>query len=80
MEPTENETPAEATADAEPQPVRTEDGIQYFDGSVVKILADGSEAVSDHLAPGEKLRRDTEAEKRYTVGHHSQAAVTGVRA
>ena len=31
---------------------------QFFDGTVVKIDTDGNEVMSDHLLPGEKLRRD----------------------
>lgn len=38
--------------------------IQFFDGSVVKIDKDGNEVFSDHLAPGEELRRPSA--ERYT--------------
>lgn len=30
---------------------------QFFEGTVVKIDADGNEVMSDHLLPGETLRR-----------------------
>ncbi len=39
--------------------------IKFFDGTVAKIDKFGNEVLSDHLAPGEKLRRETEAGKRY---------------
>lgn len=31
---------------------------QVFDGTIIKIDADGNEVMSDHLLPGETLRRD----------------------
>ncbi len=38
---------------------------RYFEGSVTKIGRDGNEVLSDHLLPGEKLRR--EVTDRYTA-------------
>ncbi len=32
---------------------------KYFDGTVIKVDADGREVLSDHLAEGERLRRET---------------------
>lgn len=44
------------------------DERQYFDGTIAKINAEGNEVMSDHLAPGERLRRatteDSAAEQR----------------
>jgi hypothetical protein len=33
--------------------------IQFFDGTVAKVDAEGRTVMSDHLAPGETLRRET---------------------
>lgn len=38
---------------------------QFFDTTIVKLDADGREVLSDHLAPGETLRRATT--DRYTA-------------
>lgn len=40
-------------------------GIRRFDGSVVKVLSDGTEVLSDHILPGEKLR--SEVTDRYAA-------------
>ena len=50
--------------------------IQFFDGTIVKINRDGDEVMSDHLEPGEVLRRDTT--DRYTAvkGAHDDQADT----
>lgn len=38
-----------------------EAAIQHFEGSIAKVNADGDQVLSDHLAPGERLARDTQA-------------------
>lgn len=43
------EAPRAATADGD---------IQFFSTTVIKLDANGNEVMSDHLAPGERLRRD----------------------
>lgn len=49
----------------QPEEVVEESGeTQFFDGTVVKLDKDGNEVMSDHLAPGEKLRRPST--DRYT--------------
>ncbi len=54
---------AAAVSQAQPADRRTSVGddedIQFFEGTIVKIDAQGREVMSDHLAPGETLRRDT---------------------
>lgn len=35
-----------------------EDGVQHFEGTVIKVDADGNEVMSSTLAPGERLRRE----------------------
>ncbi len=37
----------------------TDDGVKWFDGTITKIDKDGNTVLSDHLAPGEQLRRET---------------------
>lgn len=44
----------------------------FFEGTVTKVTADGKEVMSDHLMPGETLRRDTtdrylQSANRYTA-------------
>lgn len=44
------------------------DGIRYFDTTIVKLVKDSKtgdlfEVMSDHLAPGEKLKSEVDAEK-----------------
>ncbi len=46
--------------------VGAEAEVQFFDGSITKIDRDGNEVISDHLLPGEKLRR--EDDDRYDYG------------
>ncbi len=41
------------------------DGVTYFEGTIVKVDADGNDVLSDHLMPGETLRRETT--DRYTA-------------
>ncbi len=40
--------------------------IKFFDGTVVKVNQDGDTVMSDHLLPGERLRREVDAEKAET--------------
>ncbi len=47
--------------------------IQFFEGSVAKINRDGQEVISDHLAPGETLRRETTDTYTYREGDKRQA-------
>lgn len=35
-----------------------EDEIRFFEGSITKIDKDGNEVLSDHVGPGETLRRE----------------------
>lgn len=49
----------------------TDAGIQFFEGTVVKIDREGREVMSDHLAPGETLRRAT-SDRHTTYAHHEQ--------
>jgi len=37
--------------------------VQFFDGTVAKINADGDEVMSDHVGPGEKLVRAVREEE-----------------
>lgn len=37
--------------------------VQFFDGTVAKINADGDEVMSDHVGPGEKLVSAVRAEE-----------------
>ncbi len=38
--------------------VDTDGGIVRFDGTIIKVNADGVDVMSDHLMPGERLRRE----------------------
>jgi hypothetical protein len=42
---------------------KQQENYQHFGGSVAKINRDGDEVLSDHLAPGERLKSDVDAEK-----------------
>ncbi len=42
-----------------------ETDIKFFEGTVAKVTKDGETVMSDHLMPGEKLRRETDEGKRY---------------
>ncbi len=57
------ETPEKVAAGFETTGGETE--IKFFDGTVTKIDKNGNEVMSDHLAPGETLRRKTKAGERY---------------
>ncbi len=40
--------------------------IQFFDGTITKLDKDGNTVMSDHLAPGERLRREETDRYEYT--------------
>lgn len=48
-----------AGADADAQALADAGEIQFFEGTIVKIDGEGREVMSDHLVPGDVLRRDT---------------------
>ncbi len=48
--------------------------IQFFEGTITKVNADGETVLSDHLAPGETLRRETT--DRYAAVKPAQAKET----
>ena len=50
---------AKAREKADPEKLADKGETQFFDGSITKITEDGREVMSDHLLPGEKLRRET---------------------
>lgn len=46
--------------------------VQHFDTTIVKINADGVEVMSDHVGPGETLRRATT--ERYALSKSDKRA------
>lgn len=45
-------------AQREPEKYAKADAPVFFEGTITKIDKDGNEVLSDHILPGEKLRRD----------------------
>lgn len=54
------------------------DAIKFFDTTVIKIDAQGREVMSDHLAPGERLRRDET--DRYTYNRPTETDAARAKA
>lgn len=53
----EAKTPEEATEEGTAGASGEDAAIQYFPSTIAKVTADGREVLSDHLMPGERLRR-----------------------
>lgn len=68
----EGNKPEDKVREGSPDGAGADAEVQFFDGTITKIDRDGNEVMSDHLEPGETLRRATT--DRYASTKHEQRA------
>jgi hypothetical protein len=52
----------EAVEEGSAEGTGAESEVQYFDGTILKVTTEGDVVMSDHLMPGEKLKRAADEE------------------